>query len=213
MNFSKISVFAALIGSGIVGFGAIPAMAATFATDVFDTNGVSLKGQDRNVPGKTEDRYFYDNALTGVDDGDFYSLDFGETVIFEFGGTKFNSFKLWEVTFDGRENWVERVEISVGNNLGDLSSFKLVKDITNDIDTYGYMNVGGDYQYLMITDTTDQTVIEDLNAEEGVNLDGFDIDAIAVKYIEVPEPTSILGLLAASSFGAAVVRKRQQNLG
>ena len=210
MNFSKISTLTALVASTIVGFAATPAMAATFATDVFNTSGDSLKGTNRDAA----DRYFYDNALTPVDDK-FYSLDFGESVIFEFGGEEFNSFQLWETTFNGaagRANWNESVKVFASNDLNDFSFGPI--EITNAEATDGYIYLGGDYKYLKITDTTDKAHIESQpGAQEGVNLDGFDIDAIAVKSAKVPEPTSILGLLAISGLGAAVVRKRQQNLG
>ena len=206
MHFSKISAFAALIASGVVGFAATPAMAATFASDVFDTNGDSLKGTNRD----TADRYHYDNALTPVD-AQFYSLDFGETLIFEFGGKQFHSFQLWETTFGGRDKWIESVDVSVGNDLNDLSGFSFVQSITNADPTDGYIDLVGDYKYLKITDTTDKDIIVSLGAKDGVNLDGFDIDAVAVK--TTPEPTSILGLLAMSGLGATVVRKRKQNLG
>ncbi len=207
MNFSKISTFAALIGSGIIGFAATPAIAATFATDILDTDGDSLIGKNRGAA----DRYFYDNALTPVDNK-FYSLDFGESVIFEFGGKNFNSFKLWETTFSNRDKWKERVEVFVSNDLNDWSN-STKWEITNAKPTDGYIDLGGDYRYLMITDKTNEATILSEGATQGKDLDGFDINAIAVKSTAVPEPTSILGLLAVSGLGAAIVRKRQQNLG
>ncbi len=204
MNFSKISAFAALIASGVVGFAATPAMAASFATEVYDMNGDPL-GDGIQTPGM-DGRFDVDNTLSEDKDNTFYSMDFNESLIFGFGGKNFNSFKLWETTLVNRENWAESVKVSVGNDL--KGDFTEVIDILNNKPMTDYINVGGMYTFLKITDTTlflptTQNVIDDLN--------GFDIDAIFVK--TVPEPTSILGLLAMSGLGAAVVRKRKQNLG
>lgn len=204
MNFSKISTLTALVASGIVGFAATPAMAATFATDVYDMNGNPL-GDGTQTP-EMEGRFDVDNTLSEKEDNTFYSMNFGESLIFGFGEKQFNSFKLWETTLGDRAGWAESVEVSVGNELD--GTFTKVTDILNDKAMTDYIDVGGMYKFLKITDTTlslptTQNVIDDEN--------GFDIDAIAVE--SVPEPTSILGLLAVSGLGATVVRKRQQNLG
>ncbi|OZH56149.1 hypothetical protein AFK68_00060 [Hydrocoleum sp. CS-953] len=205
MNFSKISTFAALIGSGIVGFAATPAMAATFASEVYDMSGDPL-GDGSQVSG-LEGRFDVDNTLSEAKDNIFYSMQLGESLIFEFGGKKFNSFKLWETTDGDRADWAETVQVAVGNDLnGDFTV--VAENILNDKEMTDYINVGGMYKFLKITDTT-KTNYPGGNADKDGN--GFDIDAIAVE--SVPEPTSILGLLAVSGLGATVVRKRQQNLG
>lgn len=205
MNFSKISTFAALIATGIVGFASNPAMAATLATDVYNKDGQLLNGQSRSLePGENVDPYRLEyNSALGAVDNIFYSMTFNQSLIFGFGGKKFNRVKLWETTLVDREDWAERVEISVGDDL--TGTFTKVTDILNDKAMTDYIDVGGMHTYLKITDTTlslptTQNVIDDQN--------GFDIDAIAVE--SVPEPTSILGLLAVSGLGATLVRKRSK---
>jgi hypothetical protein len=204
MKLSQISTLAALVASSIVGFAATPAMAATFATEVYDMSGNPL-GDGTQTPGMAG-RFDVDNTLSEDKDNTFYSLGFDDSLIFGFGGKKFNSFKLWETTLGDRGIWPEAVEVSVGNELG--GTFTSVTDILNDKAMTDYIDVGGLYKYLKITDITlslptTPNVINDGN--------GFDIDAVAVE--TVPEPASILGLLAVGGLGFAGVRKRKQNLG
>ncbi|MGD1704588.1 PEP-CTERM sorting domain-containing protein [Dapis sp. BLCC M229] len=201
MNFSKISAFAALIASGVVGFAATPAMAATFASEVYDMSGNPLGD------GNLGDRFDVDNALTPPDEK-FYSMDLGESLIFGFGGKKFNSFKLWETTLVNRQDWQETVTVAVGNDLSGDFNVIVADNILNDEAMTDHIDVGGMYKFLKITDTTSITNPGGNAVNDG---NGFDIDAIAVK--TTPEPTSILGLLAMSGLGATVVRKRKQNLG
>lgn len=195
MKLSKISAFAALFASSIVGFAATPAMAATFATDVYDMDGNPLGD------GILGDEFDVDNALTPPD-SDFYRMNLDESLIFGFGGKQFSKFKIWETTWDNRANWEESAQVSVGNDLN--GPFTFVKDIFNNVETTGYINAGGMYTYLKITDTTSLNFPDSPAIGDG---NGFDIDAIGIK--TVPEPTSILGLLIVGGLGTAVVRKRK----
>lgn len=198
MKLSKISTFAALIATSVVGLAEAPAMAINFATDVYDVFGDSLGDGAANPA----DRFDVDNSLTKQDDETFYSMKLDESLIFGFGGKSFSSFQLWETTWGSRANWAESVKISVGNELG--GDFTEVANIINNPASSGWIDVGGVFKYLKITDTT---LINYPNSPAIADGNGFDIDAIAAK--PVPEPTTMLGSAIAAGIGLVMKKKKK----
>ncbi|AFY48255.1 hypothetical protein Nos7524_2413 [Nostoc sp. PCC 7524] len=145
----------------------------------------------------------------------FLSLGLGGSAIFEFGGKFLPEVTLWETTWGGTakrdQNYHnEKVEVFVGNDLKNWISLGIIENI----DDGAYINPGGAtikakdqniattlFQYLKLVDVS-PTKATQTATEKATSGDGFDVNAVAVKTVQsVPEPGSILGLLAFGTLG------------
>ncbi|TAF03164.1 MAG: PEP-CTERM sorting domain-containing protein [Nostocales cyanobacterium] len=161
----------------------------------------------------------------------FLSLGVGGTAFFDFGTQFLPEITLWETT-DGNKSrqsdYNEQVDVYVAVDQGSLSGnalttrledntiWTLLGDVKNITDgaynnRYGATIKSKDssianslYRYVKLVDKSQNTG----------GRDGFDVNAIAVKGVSqsVPEPASILGLLAFGAFGvSSTLKGKQQN--
>jgi hypothetical protein len=214
-----ISVIATAL---VTAFSAAPSWAGTlnFATNVTShqqgtgiadewrkethrATGSYLKG----YTGNTSNSSAVKNFLNGQNK-DFLSLGVGGQAVFEFGTHFSGSVTLWETTWGEKSNqaaYDERVEVFVGNDLQNWLSIGTIQNIADNayISSNGAtlnINNNNTYKYVRLLD----------KSENKSGRDGFDVNAIAVRGVSVPEPTSVLGVLVFGTVAAGGLSKKKK---
>lgn len=161
----------------------------------------------------------YDKNATRVQGGqirfnpesrDFLSLGLGGKAIFSFGTDFTQEVRIWETTWGSHNNQSahdERVKIFVGNTASfDATDWVALGDVWNIRDqadrkvdgVQRRINDGRTYRYVKVVD---------ISPSNTRSLDGFDVNAIAVR--AVPEPTTMSGLAIAAG-GVFAMRRRRK---
>jgi hypothetical protein len=154
------------------------------------------KGEEANV-----EKFFH------TENKNFMSLGLGGEAIFEFG-KKFNKeVTVWETTWgsanEKQSYHDERIQIFVGNDLNNWLSIGTIKNIADGAykeKEGATLQIGNSntYKYVKVVD----------KSQVAAGRDGFDVNAIAVK--GVPEPTSLLGIMAFGAVSVSSFKKRKQ---
>lgn len=233
MNLVKKIAQAVPASLMVTAIAAAPSLAGTlkYASEATYNEGFKVEEYGWLRGDDSFDRTDINNAL-GDDLTKFTSL--GKTVgwrgeegsaIFDFSDKGFTGeVKIWEATNESElENrrWDEMVEVWVGT---DLDNFVYLGDIYNQ-DNYDAGNtlsvvnpVTGktskdiNFGSLFTTDLYGDEVFKYLKVvDKSVMGGGFDLAAVAAEQ-SVPEPSTILGLLAVGSLGASFLKRKQQKL-
>ncbi|MEM8642253.1 MAG: PEP-CTERM sorting domain-containing protein [Cyanobacteria bacterium P01_G01_bin.54] len=158
---------------------------------------------------------------------DFLSLGMGGSAIFSFAsadntsGYFSGSVTVWETTWGSKSHqgqYDERIEVFVGNDLGNVDNWLSIGEIwnirdkafdTNQSDGLAgagaTLEIGNEelYQYVRVVDLSQKRA------------DGFDVNAIAVNPAAapteaVPEPATLIGGLLALGGGAMLKKRRDR---
>lgn len=234
VSLKSVAVTVSLAVSTVIGVSAAPAFANTnFATGVVsheydkETSGLeegSKRADTENAVGDYLNTY--DKEEHGSEENfllnknkDFLSLGLGGEAIFEFGEYFFPEITVWETTWGekkGQGQHDERLEVLVGNDLEEWISLGIIENIAggayNSVDGATISAAEGSeisnqlFRYVKLVDKS---------PVPGTSRDGFDINAIAAKgsgklVKAVPEPASILGLLAVGAVSAGSLGKRKK---
>jgi hypothetical protein len=205
------------------------AASLTYATEVESYQQGVFKYSDQ---GKLEARTQLDSALGSPEKGgnvdqvsNFLSLGLGGEAVFSFGTGFSGEVKIWETTWgekSSQSDYWEEVKIYVGktqNEWFELGNIQNIADGAYDPSdhnkTNGQLDGGAS---LLTTDLFGAEVfnfvkVVDVTPESQwkSNRDGFDINAIAVEGVSVPEPASTLGLMAVGVLGMGSLTKKRQN--
>jgi PEP-CTERM motif len=170
---------------------------------------------------KPQDRDFYrtiiEHALGAPqidpqnNNKDFLSLGLGGSAIFAFGQEFLPEVTLWETTWGKKtkqSDYDERVEVLVGNDLNTWVSLGIIKNVADG----AYDQTGGATIASQDNNTYNYIKLIDVSPKGTLSADGFDVNAIAVRGVSrsIPEPGSLLGLLAFGIFGGSSVWKRRK---
>lgn len=234
MNIVKKIAQAVPVSLMVTAIAAAPSLAGTlkYASEAYNYNeGFKVENYGWLAGDDSFDRTDINNAL-GDDLTNFTSL--GKTVnwrgeegsaIFGFGDKGFTGeVKIWEATNESElknRRWDETIEVWVGT---DLNNFFLLGDIYNQANydagnTLSVVNpVTGktskdiNFGSLFTTDLYGDEVFKYLKVVDKSTMGGgFDLASVAVEQ-SVPEPSTILGLLAVGSLGASFLKRKQQKL-
>ena len=202
MNFKNIATIAGLAAGAAIALTSTSAQAATlWATDILDTDGNSLTDGSFSS-GSRDDA----DAALGAPDGEFFEIPEYQSVIASFGQEFSGPGSIYEITFGSVANWPEAVKIDVifdtdgiGNEAEADWTTVNPGSITNLSAQGGALfDFTGTFNYMRITDL----------AGSPTDGQGFDIDAIGVSPVGVPEPASAVGLLLFGVFGAKTLAGR-----
>lgn len=201
-NLKKVGLASAL-ALGL----AMPASAVTldaeFGDNSFDNGWASKIYYDSTAArGTDSDRDEPANAL-GENDGEFFEIGFGSTVILTFGTLFTSPGFVIEVTNGSTASWPEFINIFVGNLLDDTWQAVDQNPISNSgaqgAPGFQFTFGGGPFDALKIVDIS--TFPQ--NSETG----GYDIDAVRIS--PIPLPAGGVLLLTALG-GLAIARRRKQ---
>lgn len=222
---NKFQILSALTVTAATLFaGHAEAASLNYATEVESyTQGTFLYDEQDEIDARTNT----DGALGSPDTGDvdknedFLSLGFGGEAVFSFGTGFSGEVKIWETTWDYKEqqeDYWEQADIWVGDLDGNWYELGTIFNIADDAydatdgaDTNGQLDGGASlnttdlyedniFHYIKVVDTTPEN-------EQKSGRDGFDINAIGVQGVptSVPEPNSLLGF---GILGLAITAKK-----
>lgn len=151
-----------------------------------------------------------DPASMNAAGGEFYSLGFGGSAVFDFGSVfDAAAFEIVETTFycvvAGAEcgNHAESAQVLVSDSYvagsGDFSGFSLVGEIGNADGVGGVSFDLTNVRYVVVVDTSDIL---------GASFDGFDIDVASLTPTPIPAPLSIV-LLGTALAGVMTLKARR----
>jgi hypothetical protein len=182
---------------------------------------------------KINQRTQTDSALGSPEKGgnldqisDFLSLGLEGEAVFSFGTGFSGEVKIWETTWgekSSQSSYWEEVDIYVGKTQNEwfkLGNIQNIADGAYDPSDTGAQKNGqlDGGASLFTTDLFGEEVfnfvkVVDVTPENEwkSDRDGFDINAIAVEGVSVPEPASTLGLMAVAVFGVGSRVKKRQN--
>lgn len=130
------------------------------------------------------------NAL-GAEDGKFLSLGRGGQAVFSFGGLRFSSGAVYEITF--------------GNILRSKESVDVFGILSGVVSYIGSLRSSGSGSF-SFAGIFDQLMLVDTSALGGGSKDGYDIDAIKVSTVPLPAG----GLLLVGAIGAIGALRRRK---
>jgi|GEM_PF-2878764 hypothetical protein len=205
------------------------ATSLTYATEVESYTQGFFNYQDQ---GKINARTQLDSALGSPEKGgnvnqvsDFLSLGLGGEAVFSFGTGFSGEVKIWETTWgkkSSQSSYWEEVDIYVGKTPNEWFKLGNIQNIADGAydpsdagDSNGQLDGGASlfttdlfgaevFNFVKVVDVTPES-------EWKTDRDGFDINAIAVEGVSVPEPASTLGLMAVGVLGVGSLAKKRQN--
>ena len=203
--------------------------AALYATDVvyYNNNGTAMDNYRKNTANALGSPNLTADSNNGYDGSkDFLSLGLGGRAIFDFGQDFSGNATLWETTWGDRKSnqssHDERVDIYYGNFSAGADWGVLANDLTQWTSAGEIFNIR-DGAYNTAAGATNagsapsgvfnRILLVDKSSAKS-SKDGFDVNAIAVQGIEqqqIPEHTSILGLLMVGALGIQQIKASRKS--